>query len=65
MNRNQVTSTTDGDFFIRLPTSTIGDSVLNLNDSDGNMSVGTYMIGFPVVTDDEGRSLSIELCLSV
>ena len=39
-----------GDFLIRIP----GESILNLNESGTKPSDGGYILGFPVVTDDEG-----------
>ena len=54
VNRNPFSLTAPGDFFIQIPASTTGESILNLNDASGSSSDGRYMIGFPVVTDDEG-----------
>ena len=47
----------EGDFLIQLPPTTGGDSVLNLSEkSDTSTNNGCYLIGYPVVTDDEGNS---------
>ncbi len=53
VNRNPVESAR-GDFLIRIPASNTGDSILNLNESGTKPIDGGYILGFPVVTDDEG-----------
>lgn len=55
-NRTQAPHALEGDFTIPFPSTSFGENVLNLNDqSDSGCKPGQYVVGLPVVTDDEGQ----------
>lgn len=60
-SRRTLPHTLEDDFTIALPSSSTGDSLLNLNDPSDAGGRPIRYVGLPVVTDDEGKRLLTEV----